>query len=140
MLCIIFVIIYSILQIYSIPPSLYSYTESPYDVDGGRFYILPSEQVAIMWLDPFGKIAVFDWMYQRISTALWFAQGKSNIQVIENENSNEIYKIINRYNSIFISKIKPYNVSSSVYRSYSMNEKIIRIYSNNQIGIYKIYN
>jgi hypothetical protein len=52
------IIIYAFIGTFHIPPSLYTISEDPYEVDGRRYYFLPSEERAVFWFSGRGNITV----------------------------------------------------------------------------------
>lgn len=122
-LIITFLIVYPLLQIYSIPPSLYTYTKYPYEIDGGRYYILPSEQMGISWFTGSGKVVTPDWIL-KICKALWIVEGRSIPNIRGVPNFNNIVTISNQYDYMLLILSDTNTKSISIYLNKKALSKI----------------
>jgi hypothetical protein len=113
------IIIYAFIGTFHIPPSLYTISEDPYEVDGRRYYFLPSEERAVFWFSGRGNIAVDPQLpislLGSVKPELRFDFGSIDLQSIEEiknydyaflcEKSSTRLEVLNYLNKIYTNRV-----------------------------------
>lgn len=132
-LIIVFLFLFATLQVYNIYPSLYDHTASAYELEGGRFYVQPAEQSALLWFTGSGDVIMPD-ILVKPSEGLWNFKELINENITGLKDFNNVSKI-EKFDYTFLPIKPPFNTYNE--EIYNNNTKLSKIYSTNDIEVFK---
>lgn len=125
-------LIFASINVYRIPPYLYTENEPNYKLGEGRAYTLPQEYSAIFWFDGNGELAT-DNQIRALLISLRGINAKTNMEVLRGDFTN-----IQKFNYIFLRREITYQMDEKAYTKYN-TIPVDRIYDNGVVEIHHIF-